>query len=101
MMLIEYPFNQIPISGGMILFNVFLINIYLFLNFIIVSFRHDNRPIYEDFDWYHDLVTALYSYFILVGLNLVFFGLLWAFTMKIKLPAYRQRDEYKLSSLDF
>ena len=85
----------------MILFNLFLINVYLFLNFIIVSFRLDNRPIYEDFDWYHDLVTALYSYFILIGLSLVFFGLLWAFTMKIKLPAYRERDEYKLSSLDF
>ena len=101
MLSIEYPFNQIPLGWGMILFNIILINLYLFLNFIIVSFRENHLPIYEDFDWYHHPVRCLVSYFILIGFNIVFFGGLWAVTMKFKLPAYRKRDEKRLGGLDF
>ena len=53
MILIEYGFNQIPISWGMLLFNLLAIIAYVTCNFILVTFRSEHEPIYEDFDWYH------------------------------------------------
>ena len=101
MLMIEYPFNQIPISWGMVFFNLALVNFYLFVNFIIVTFTPEHDFIYEDFDWYDNPARALVSYLVLMAFTITLFGLFWALTMKLKLPAYRERDEKKLSRLDF
>ena len=99
MILIEYGFNQIPISWGMILFNLLVMITYVTCNFILVTFRSEHEPIYEDFDWYHKPMTAMFSCFVLLGINLILFTCLWAYTMYIKLPAYRDRDDERLGGL--
>ena len=96
LILIEYPFNQIPISWGMLLFDLLLINVYVALNIVIVTFRSEHEPIYEDFDWYHKPWRSLGSYFCLLGIAFVVFAALWAYTMLLKLPAYREKDDEKL-----
>ena len=96
LILLEYPFNQIPVSWGMLLFDIIVILLYLLLNFIIVTSHVDNHPVYEDFDWYKKPLSSIGMIFVLLGLNVLIFACLWAFTMKIKLPAYRERDEQRL-----
>ena len=93
LILLEYPFNQIPVSWGMLSFDVLVILLYLLLNFILVTLHDDNHPIYEDFDWYNKPAAAFGMVFVLIGISCVIFGCLWAFTMKVKLPAYRERSE--------
>ena len=85
----------------MVFFNLALVNFYLFVNFIIVTFTPGHDFIYEDFDWYDNPPRALVSYLVLMAFTVMFFGGLWAVTMKLKLPAYRERDEKKLRKLDF
>ena len=99
MILIEYGFNQIPISWGMLLFNLLAIITYVTCNFLLVTFRSEHEPIYEDFDWYHKPMTTMLSCFVLLGINLILFTCLWAYTMYIKLPAYRDRDDERLGGL--
>ena len=93
LILIEYPFNQIPVSWGMLLFNLFLINLYVGANILIVTFRYEHEAIYEDFNWYHKPWRATASYFCLLGITILTFIALWAYTMLFKLPAYKVRDE--------
>lgn len=77
----------------MLIFNVIIVSVYLLLNFIIVTSHADNHPIYEDFDWYKKPLAAFGMVFVLLGLNCVIFVALWAFTMKVKLPAYREQND--------
>merc|ERR1711944_6676 len=91
LILLEYPFNQIPVSWGMMLFNLLLINVYVALNIVIVTFRSEHEAIYEAFDWYHRPWKSLISYFCLLGISFVIFAALWAYTMLLKLPAYREK----------
>ena len=99
LILIEYPFNQIPISWGMLLFDLLVINLYIALNIVLVTFRAEHEPIYEDFDWYHNPLTAVVSYLVLIGIAVLIFILLWAYTMLIKMPAYREKDDQRLGGL--
>ena len=93
LILLEYPFNQIPVSWGMLLFDLIIVCLYLLLNFIVVTSHVDNHPVYEDFDWYNKPLASFGMIFVLLGINCLSFACLWAFTMKIKLPAYRERDD--------
>ena len=69
------------------------------MNFLIVTGHADNHAIYEDFDWYNKPVASFGMIFVLLGLNVLIFALLWAFTMKVKLPAYKERDDTRLGGL--
>jgi len=86
--LLEYPFNMIPVSWGMLMFDLIIVIVYLGFNFVIVSFHEDNHPIYEDFDWYNKPLPAFGMLFVLLGFTCFIFACLWAFTMLVKLPAY-------------
>ena len=92
LILIEYPFNQIPVSWGMLFFNLIIICTYLLLNFILVTSHDDNSPIYEDFDWYNKPLSAFGMVFVLLFMTCLVFAVLWTFTMKVKLPAYADSD---------
>ena len=83
----------------MLLFNLLAIVTYVTCNFLLVTFRSEHEPIYEDFDWYHKPMNAMLSCFVLLGINLILFTCLWAYTMYIKLPAYRDRDDERLGGL--
>ena len=96
LILLEYPFNQIPVSWGMLLFNLLLINLYVGANILIVTFRPGREAIYEDFNWYREPWRATASYFCLLGITILTFIAFWAYTMLFKLPAYRVREEQKL-----
>lgn len=78
-MLIEFPFNMIPMDWPMLIFVEILFSFYLFVNFIIVSFEKDHTTIYEAWDWYHEPLTAfwvtLLSYVLLAGIFAVFWAI--------------------------
>ena len=96
LILLEYPFNQIPVSWGMLVFDIIIVSLYLLFNFFIVSFHEDNRAVYEDFDWYQHPLSAFGMIFVLLGFTCITFTCLWGFTMKVKLPAYRERADQRL-----
>ena len=83
----------------MLLFNLLVIHLYLVLNIVLVTFRAEHEPIYEDFDWYHSPMTAVISYLVLIRITIVIFVLLWAYTMLVKMPAYREKDDERLRGL--
>lgn len=81
----------------MLVFDLIVILSYLFFNYLIVTMRVDNKPIYEDFDWYNKPGSAFGMVFVLVGFTAFIFVALWGFTMHVKLPAYRNRQENRLN----
>merc|ERR1719162_2284502 len=81
----------------MIVFDLIVICSYLFFNYLIVTLRVDNEPIYEDFDWYNKPASAFGMVFVLIGITAFIFVALWGFTMFVKLPAYRGRQENRLN----
>ena len=79
-MIIEYPFNMIPMDWPMIVFVELLFTFYIFVNFLIVSVETDHENIYEAFDWYENPGRAFGAVFLCyIGLALIF-AAFWAIT---------------------
>ena len=51
-LLLEFPFNLIPMDWPMLIFVEILCAFYFFVNFLMVSFEKDHLNVYEAFDWY-------------------------------------------------
>ena len=88
-MILEFPFNMIPIDWPMLIFVELLFSTYIFFNFLIVSCESDKTNVYAAFDWYdypfRSIVAVLVCYFLLA---LIFAGF-WAISQKWKLPRYQ------------
>ena len=98
-MMLEYPFNMIPMDWPMLIFVEMLFLFYIFVNFIVVSVESNHENIYEAFDWYDEPGKAFGDVLLcMVGLALVF-ALFWAITQKLKLPRYHSKHEEDLGSL--
>lgn len=101
LMLVEWPFNMIPIDWPMLIFVELLFTLYLIINFVIVSFKEDHNTLYVAFDWYHHTGRAfalvLVSYVALAML----FAFFWLITTKWKLPKYQSTRETLLGASSF
>ena len=101
-MIIEWPFNMIPIDWPMLIFVELLFTFYILIDFIVVSCEKNHESVYQSFDWYHEPGIAVASLVICWVVLAVIFALFWFLTNKWKLPSYEQttREKYdRLSSL--
>ena len=79
-MMIEYPFNMIPMDWPMLIFVEMLFLVYILINFIVVSVEENHDNIYESFDWYEEPLKAFGAVAIcMVGLALIF-AFFWVIT---------------------
>ena len=79
-MMLEYPFNMIPMDWPMLIFVEMLFLFYIFVNFIVVSIEETHENIYDAFDWYDAPFKAFGSLLIcMIGLALIF-AIFWAIT---------------------
>ena len=79
-MIIEYPFNMIPMDWPMLFFVEMLFLFYILVNFIIVSAEENHTNIYDSFDWYEDPVKAFTDVLICMGVLALIFAGFWAIT---------------------
>ena len=76
-MLIEFPFNMIPIDWPMLAFVELQFLIYLFINFLVVTCEADHNNTYEAFDWYEQTGEAFGYMLACMCLLAGVFALLW------------------------
>lgn len=93
LMVVEYPFNMIPMDWPMLIFVELLFLFYIFVNFLIVSVEENHVNVYEAFDWYVSPVRALLSMLVCMVVLALIFAIFWALTQKWKLPRYASRQE--------
>ena len=98
-LLIEFPFNMIPIDWPMLVFVELIFTLFMLFNFIVVSCRTDQIPIYAAFNWYHETGEAILYVFICYGLLAFVFSIFWAISQLWKLPTYAKRVEHKFERL--
>ena len=98
-MLIEFPFNMIPIDWPMLVFVELLFTFFMLINFIIVSLREDHENIYSAFNWYYQTEEAigyvLGCYLVLAAV----FAIFWAISQRWKLPRYAKRMEHRYETM--
>ena len=99
-MILEYPFNMIPMDWPMLVFVELLFTFYIFVNFLIVSCEQDHTNVYEAFDWYENPGRAFGAVFICYIVLALIFAAFWAITQKWKLPKYQQRMHSRFESLN-
>lgn len=91
LLLIEYPFNMIPINV-----RLFPAICLIMLFYLVVSFVYSyamNEPIILPLFWMNSGLDATLVYFAVFILDIVFIFLIWLVTEKFKLPYYRARYE--------
>ena len=98
-LLIEFPFNMIPIDWPMLVFVELLFTLFMLMNFIIVSARSDHEPIYAAFNWYYDTGYAILYLLACQLLLALVFSAFWAISQLWKLPSYEKRMEYKYETM--
>lgn len=98
-MLIEYPFNQIPLDWRMLPFNILIIVLYAIFNAILVLV-FNVEAIYEPLDWRNDTAQAIINFFIIIVIQVVVFALQWVLTEKFKLPMYRSAMKRQMNKLN-
>ena len=91
LMMVEYPFNMIPMDWPMLIFVELLFLFYILVNFVVVTCKSDHENIYEAFDWYGDPTRAILDVFICMVVLAIVFAFFWAVTQKLKLPRYANR----------
>ena len=100
LLMVEYPFNMIPMDWPMLLFVELLFAFYILINFVVVACKPDHDNIYEAFDWYVKPGKAIADVAICMAFLAVVFAIFWALTQKVKLPRYANRQERRLGSLN-
>ena len=95
-MLIEFPFNMIPLDWPMLIFVELLFTVYLLVNFLIVSLDPEHKTVYEAFDWYHYPLRSFGAVLGCYAALAAFFAMFWAISNKIKLPRYAARKNMNL-----
>ena len=101
LMLVEYPFNMIPMDWPMLIFVELLFLFYIFVNFLIVSVETDHTNVYEAFDWYVTPGRSFISVFVCMAVLALIFAFFWFITQKVKLPRYTSRQDERLGSHNF
>ena len=51
-MLLEFPFNMIPMDWPMLFFVHMLFTFYMLINFIVVACSDDKENVYDAFEWF-------------------------------------------------
>lgn len=88
-MLLEYPFNQIPLDWRMLPFNLLVTVFYGVANFFVSFFTLQKSSIYDQLDWFGTPVRAIENFGIILLIQIIVFTLQWFLTEKYKLPKYR------------
>ena len=99
-LMIEFPFNMIPIDWPMLIFVELLFSLMVLLNFLAVTITTGKSNIYDFFDWYANPFLAFAS---LVGCYViiaVIFTCFWALTNKWKLPRYNDKNERRYTHME-
>lgn len=76
-MIIEFPFNMIPMDWPMLIFVELLFTFYIFINFLIVTFEEDHTNVYEAFDWYNYPLRSVGIVFVCYALLALIFAAFW------------------------
>lgn len=97
-MLLEFPFNLIPMDWPMLIFVELLFTLYIFINFLMVSFETDHTNVYEAFDWYDNPFKAIAAVIVCYMALALIFALFWYFSQKCKLPSYERRHGSRFES---
>ena len=79
-LLIEFPFNMIPIDWPMLIFVQLIFTLYMILNFLSVTFSETKENVYEYFDWYNKPFVSFLSMLACYLLNTIIFAVFWALT---------------------
>lgn len=101
LMLVEWPFNMIPVDWPMLIFVELLFTFYLVINFVIVSFKDDHETLYIAFDWYHHPGRSFIFVFVCYVVLAVEFAFFWLITNKWKLPKYKETRQTLLGVSSF
>lgn len=89
-MVLEFPFNLIPMDWPMLIFVELLFTFYIFVNFLMVSFESDHTNVYEAFDWYYYPGRAIGAVLFCYLLLAIIFAGFWFLSQKCKLPKYKR-----------
>jgi hypothetical protein len=66
-MIVEYPFNQIPLDWRMLPFNLLLTVFYGIVNFFYCLFTiNETTPLYDQLDWINRPGKAFINFFIIL-----------------------------------
>ena len=79
-MVVEYPFNMIPMDWPMLFFVELLFLFYIFVNFIVVSAEENHTNIYDAFNWYEDPIKAIGDVMICMAVLALIFAIFWLVT---------------------
>ena len=98
-MLLEFPFNMIPIDWPMLVFVQLLFSLYILINFVAVACSSTQENVYDAFNWYNrpgvSFGSLIASYCILVAV----FSIFLIITHKWKLPKYKLRHERRYTTM--
>lgn len=100
-MLVEYPFNQIPLDWRMLPFNLLVTVFYGVANVFVSLFTLQKTSIYDQLDWFGNPVRAIENFGVILLIQIIVFSLQWFLTEKYKLPKYRSIQNTKTHSLNF
>jgi len=93
LLMIEYPFNQIPFDWRHYPVTI-LVVLPLYILFTVLYQVISEEPIYP-FDWFNEVLTNLGLVAGMVAAATLNFAILWALTSKLKLPSYQKVEEEK------
>ena len=97
MLLIEYPFNMIPINLRLFPFDCLIVSLYAPVTILYQVIQKE--PVYGPMDWFDFPGQATLIFLTGFLLEIAICFVLWFVTEKIKLPYYNARIERKSESL--
>ena len=97
LMLLEYPFNMIPMDWPMLVYVVLLQTLYLLVNIVVVGLDKEQKRVYSSLDWFDRPWYALLYTLALYVLVCVIFAIFYYLTQHVKLKRYARRSEQRFT----
>ena len=99
-LIMEFPFNMIPLDWPMLIFVQLLFSVYILCNFLAVTITESSDNIYGIFNWYYHPYKSIGYLIACYAVNTIIFAGFWALANKWKLPNYSYRTERRYTKME-